>query len=102
MDQILSLLSETVPKARTLEELTRPLLMLLSKATVTESTYLTAIDIEQGIQRVEYDRNIRKYDYPRGARLFHGRARCASVRLKRTGFTQTTLRNAGGSRRPPP
>ena len=54
MDQILSLLSETVPKARTLEELTRPLLTLLGQVTGMESTYLTTIHAEEGVQRIEY------------------------------------------------
>jgi diguanylate cyclase len=31
MDQILSLLSDTLPKAKTLEQLARPLLTLLSR-----------------------------------------------------------------------
>nr|WP_260619619.1 hypothetical protein [Pseudomonas sp. B11D7D] len=66
MDQILSLLSETVPNSRTLEELTRPLLMLLSKVTGMESTYLTTINIEAGIQRVEYARNVGNMIIPEG------------------------------------
>jgi diguanylate cyclase len=66
MDQILSLLSETVPKARTLEELTRPLLSLLSKVTGMESTYLTTINIEEGVQRVEFARNIGSMVIPEG------------------------------------
>ncbi|MDH0959361.1 GGDEF domain-containing protein [Pseudomonas chengduensis] len=66
MDQIFSLLSETVPKARTLEELTRPLLILLSKVTGMESTYLTTINIEEGIQRVEYARNVGNMIIPEG------------------------------------
>lgn len=49
IDQILSLLSETVPQARTFDDLTRPLLTLLSKVTGMESTYLTTINIEEGV-----------------------------------------------------
>ncbi len=66
MDQILSLLSETVPKARTLEDLTRPLLTLLSKVTGMESTYLTTINIEEGVQRVEFARNVGSMVIPEG------------------------------------
>ena len=66
MDQILSLLSETVPKARTLEELTRPLLALLSQVTGMESTYLTTINTEEGIQRVEFARNVGSMEIPEG------------------------------------
>ncbi|WAF83792.1 diguanylate cyclase [Metapseudomonas otitidis] len=66
MDHILSLLSETVPKARTLEELTRPLLALLGQVTGMESTYLTTINTDQGIQRVEFARNVGSMVIPEG------------------------------------
>lgn len=66
MDQILSVLSETIPKARTLEELVRPLLSLLSQVTGMESTYLTTIDTEEGIQRVEFARNVGNMAIPEG------------------------------------
>ncbi|MGL4315858.1 MAG: GGDEF domain-containing protein [Pseudomonas sp.] len=66
MDQILSLLSETVPKARTLEELTRPLLTLLAQVTGMESTYLTTIDTDEGIQRIEFARNVGSMQIPEG------------------------------------
>lgn len=66
MDQILSILSETLPKARTLEQLTRPLLSLLSMATGMESTYLTTIDIDAGVQRVEFARNVGDMVVPEG------------------------------------
>lgn len=66
MDQILSILSETIPKARTLEQLTRPLLSLLSKVTGMESTYLTTIDTEEGVQRVEFARNVGDMVIPEG------------------------------------
>ncbi len=66
MDQILSLLSETVPKARTLEELTRPLLTLLGQVTGMESTYLTTINTDEGFQRVEFARNVGSMEIPEG------------------------------------
>lgn len=66
MDQILSFLSETVPKAKTVEQLTRPLLALLERVTGMESTYLTTIDLEQGVQRVEFARNIGPMEIPEG------------------------------------
>lgn len=66
MDQILSFLSETVPKAQTVEQLTRPLLTLLGKVTGMESTYLTTIDTEQGVQRVEFARNVGAMEIPEG------------------------------------
>ena len=66
MDQILSLLSDTLPKAQTLEQLTRPLLALLSKVTGMESTYLTTIDTDEGVQRVEFARNSGDMVIPEG------------------------------------
>lgn len=66
MDQILSLLSETIPKAQTLEQLARPLLSLLNQFTGMESTYLTTIDTEQGVQRVEFARNAGAMIIPEG------------------------------------
>lgn len=66
MDQTLSLLSETIPKAKTLEQLTRPLLALLSKVTGMESTYLTTIDTDEGVQRVEFARNVGDMVIPEG------------------------------------
>lgn len=66
MDHILSLLSDTIPKAQTLEQLTRPLLTLLSQVTGMESTYLTTIDTDEGVQRVEFARNVGDMVIPEG------------------------------------
>ncbi|WPN44642.1 sensor domain-containing diguanylate cyclase [Pseudomonas sp. P8_241] len=66
MDQILSLLSDTLPKAQTLEQLTRPLLTLLSQVTGMESTYLTTIDTDEGVQRIEFARNVGDMVIPEG------------------------------------
>lgn len=66
MDPILSLLAETVPQARTLEQLTRPLLALLGRTTGMESTYLTSIDAERTVQRVEFARNRGAMQIPEG------------------------------------
>ncbi|WP_337057985.1 sensor domain-containing diguanylate cyclase [Pseudomonas sp. USHLN015] len=66
MENLLSLLSETVPEARTVEQLTRPLLTLLSRVTGMESTYLTTIDLDAGTQRVEFARNTGEMEIPEG------------------------------------
>lgn len=66
MDQILSLLSEAVPQARSLEQLARPLLSLLGQLTGMESTYLTTINVEEGVQRVEVARNTGPMVIPEG------------------------------------
>ncbi|MFJ7884617.1 diguanylate cyclase [Pseudomonas sp. NPDC096917] len=66
MVQILSALSDSLPTAQSLEELTRPLLALLSEVTGMESTYLTTIDADEGIQRVEFARNVGDMVIPEG------------------------------------
>lgn len=69
MDQLLSFLSTTVPQAKSLEQLTRPLLTLLGQVTGMESTYLTTIDLEQGVQRVEFARNDGDMEIPEGLQV---------------------------------
>ena len=66
MDNLLSFLSETVPHAKTVEQLTRPLLTLLNRVTGMESTYLTTIDLDQGVQRIEFARNVGTMVIPEG------------------------------------
>lgn len=66
MDPILSLISETLPQAANVEQLTRPLLTLLSRVTGMESTYLTTIDLERGVQKIEFARNVGEMTIPEG------------------------------------
>ncbi|HNQ09669.1 MAG TPA: diguanylate cyclase, partial [Giesbergeria sp.] len=47
MDPLLSRLSDSLASARSLEDLTRPLLEMLEEVTRMESTYLTRIDFQQ-------------------------------------------------------
>lgn len=64
MDTFFAQLSETVPRAKSLEELTRPLLDMLSVATGLESTYLTSIDLDAGVQHVQYAHNAGEMNIP--------------------------------------
>lgn len=66
MDPILERLSTSVTSARTVEELTRPLLELLEAVTGLESTYLTTVDLQQGVQKILYARNTSRLDVPEG------------------------------------
>lgn len=59
-------LAESVAKARTLEELVRPLLELLQTVTGLESTYLTTIDTAAGYQYILYSKNTSRLDIPEG------------------------------------
>ena len=54
MDVQLKQLAGFVASANTVEELTRPILRLIQQLTGLESTYLTSINVDAGVQRVEY------------------------------------------------
>lgn len=66
METILAQLADSISSAQTLEELTRPLLEMLEAVTGLESTYLTAIDLEQGFQHIVYARNSKQLQIPEG------------------------------------
>ena len=66
MDTLLARLSESVSSARTVEELTRPLLALLEATTGMESTYLTTVDLDRGLQHVLFARNTQALQIPEG------------------------------------
>ncbi len=64
MQALISQLGQTFAKARSLEELTRPLLEMLQKVTSLESTYLTRIDLGQRVQQVLFARNTQSLQIP--------------------------------------
>lgn len=66
METMLAQLADSISSARTLEELTRPLLEMLEAVTGLESTYLTAIDADRGFQHIVYARNSRQLQIPEG------------------------------------
>ncbi|SAI69430.1 signalling protein [Bordetella ansorpii] len=66
MDPILAQLSASLPNAKSLEDLTRPLLDMLGAVTGLESTYLTSIDLEKGEQHIRYARNTGEMNIPEG------------------------------------
>jgi diguanylate cyclase len=59
-------LAATVTRAKTLEELVRPLLELLQAVTGLESTYLTTIDENAGLQHILFARNTQRMQIPEG------------------------------------
>jgi diguanylate cyclase len=59
-------MAESLAHADTLEGLVRPLLELLETVTGLESTYLTTIDLEAGLQHVLYARNSRQLQIAEG------------------------------------
>lgn len=64
--ELLSQISDTLVSAHTVEELTRPLLTMLELVTGLESTYLTRVDENAGVQSVVYARNTREMQIPEG------------------------------------
>ncbi len=66
MENLFSQLSQSVPRAKSLEELTRPLLDMLGAATGLESTYLTTIDLKADVQHVQFARNVGEMQIPEG------------------------------------
>ncbi|MBO9687186.1 sensor domain-containing diguanylate cyclase [Roseateles chitosanitabidus] len=66
MDALLAQLSATVPAARNVEDLTRPLLEMLGTVTGLESTYFTTIDLTAGRQTVLLARNVGSMTIPEG------------------------------------
>ena len=66
LDALLARLTSTVPVARNLDQLTRPLLEMLGSITGLESTYLTTIDLRAGEQHVLIARNTGAMTIPEG------------------------------------
>ena len=50
--------AQSISIASNLEDLTRPMLQLLERVTGLESTYLTTINENEGVQRILYSRNV--------------------------------------------
>jgi diguanylate cyclase len=59
-------LADSVTHAHTLEQLVRPLLELLQAVTGLESTYLTTVDGDAGVQHVLFASNSRRLRIPEG------------------------------------
>jgi len=59
-------LAASMTRAHTLEELVRPLLEMLEAVTGLESTYLTTIDKNTGVQHVLFARNTQSLQIPEG------------------------------------
>lgn len=76
MNNLLTALAATVGDAEDLESLARPLLELMETVTGLESTYLTTIDVERGVQRVLYSRNSQAMQIPEGLSASWGDTLC--------------------------
>lgn len=69
MDNLFSQLTQTISRAQTLEEVTRPFLELLGSITGMESTYLTRIDLGQQEQEILYARNAAQLQMTEGLKV---------------------------------
>lgn len=76
MDSFFAQLSDSVHGARTLEDLTRPLLQMLEAVTGLESTYLTTVDLAEGMQHIVYARNSQDLQIPEGLAVPWGDTLC--------------------------
>ncbi|PWV43228.1 diguanylate cyclase [Achromobacter xylosoxidans] len=66
LDPILAELSASLQAAKSVEQLTRPILEMLGAVTGLESTYLTSIDPQADRQQVRYARNAGTLQIPEG------------------------------------
>ncbi|RZU66404.1 diguanylate cyclase with GAF sensor [Microterricola gilva] len=66
MDAVLDQLTRTVTAAKTLEDLARPMLEMLEAVTGLESTYLTTVDLERGVQSILFARNVSELQISEG------------------------------------
>lgn len=76
MDSLFAHLTSSLQGARTLEDLTRPLLEMLETVSGLESTYLTTVDLNAGLQHVVYARNSRNLQIPEGLSVPWGDTLC--------------------------
>jgi len=87
MEDLLVRLADTVSDASDLESLTRPILELLEAVTGMESTYLTRIDTEQGLQHIVFSRNSRTMQIPEGLSVPWGDTLCKRALDEGTCYT---------------
>ncbi|MFN4116606.1 MAG: diguanylate cyclase, partial [Inhella sp.] len=76
MDPILTQLSATLPAEQSIEQLARPLLVMLGESVGLESTYLTTVDLDAGLQQVRYARNTGELQIPEGLSVPWGDTLC--------------------------
>ncbi|HRJ61803.1 MAG TPA: sensor domain-containing diguanylate cyclase, partial [Azospirillaceae bacterium] len=73
---LLARVSGALSVGQTVEQLTRPLLELLELVTGLESTYLTRIDSDAGVQTIIFSRNIKTMQIPEGLSVPWGDSLC--------------------------
>lgn len=87
MQTLLDQLADSVSGAQDLEGLTRPLLELLGTVTGMESTYLTSIDEDRGLQHILFARNTKDMQIPEGLSVPWGDTLCRRALLEDRPYT---------------
>ncbi|GGF63296.1 diguanylate cyclase [Azorhizobium oxalatiphilum] len=96
-DQFLARISQTLSSARTVEEITRPLLELLEFVTGLESTYLTHIDLGAGVQNIVFSRNSKIMQIPEGLSVPWGDTLCKRAMDEKQPFADDVATRWGDS-----
>jgi diguanylate cyclase len=96
MDSLIEQISDSVSSAKTLEDLARPMLEMLEVVTGLESTYLTTIDLDKGLQHILFARNVRQLTIPEGLSVPWADTLCRSALAidPRTTSVEEALRRA--------
>lgn len=87
MDNILDRLADAVTSARSLEELTRPLLEMLQAVSGLDAAYLTEVDLANDEQRVLFAHNTRTMQIPEGLAVPWGDTLCKRALDDRQPYT---------------
>nr|WP_143276968.1 sensor domain-containing diguanylate cyclase [Bordetella genomosp. 12] len=97
MDNLISQLAASLPAAKTLEQLVRPLLDMLGAVTGMESTYLTAIDLQHNVQQVRFARNQGDMQIPEGLEVTWSDTLCKRALDEECQYTNEVGRRWGDS-----
>lgn len=98
VNPIIAQLSSIVPAARSLEELTRPLLAMLAQTTGMESTYLTSIDTKADLQKIRYALNAdTAFTIPEGLAVPWGDTLCKRALQEQCSHTDAVADRWGDS-----
>ncbi|WP_410498633.1 diguanylate cyclase domain-containing protein [Chitinibacter sp. S2-10] len=94
---LIPILSSALGSEKTFEGLVRQLLSMLELVTDLESTYLTQIDLEQGLQSILYARNSKSMTIPEGLSVPWGDTLCKRALEENTPYTNDVAHCWGDS-----
>lgn len=97
MDDFLDRLVTSVTSARSLEDLTRPLLEMLQTISGLDSAYLTVIDLDKDEQRILFSHNTRTMQIPEGLAVPWGDTLCKRALDEGQPFTSNVSQCWGDS-----